>query len=174
MSVAVRVHVPLDRDGYLRRTCPACGFEFKLPAPPSDLGDPFELGVRRVMPNNIDANGPREERCCPYCGTRAVAQEFTPQNVVEQMRTVAFAEAALPILSDLSRSIEQIFGRNRGGLIQLRAEMSVPERPRAFFAPEAPDGLVVRLACCNETLKIVTAWRGTLVCPACGAVTVLQ
>lgn len=70
----IRVHIPLDEEGFLRRKCPFCARQFKIIPPKDQVVDgcnEFEYPYMLEEEGSDETSAPYcEEQVmyCPYCG----------------------------------------------------------------------------------------------------------
>jgi len=79
------VKVNVDRDGFFRRTCPACGRDFKTAINESDLASVLTPEIERIGRElGITSDENNEDRetklTCPYCASQANISKMTHGN----------------------------------------------------------------------------------------------
>lgn len=77
-SVRFSITFALDRDEFLRRTCPSCGRDFKTQADPADLSSVLQPAFRRIETeigeisiSAAEGESKPQYLLCPYCNHRA-------------------------------------------------------------------------------------------------------
>jgi hypothetical protein len=157
MDEVLKMSVPLDSDGFLRRECPTCDREFKwLPS-----GDSEEGGNEDAI--EVDPGG----YFCPYCGVQAPPGSWSTKAQIEAAKAMTL-QHVLPELENLGRGI----GRSGGGLIDI--SLTVPDAPVTPTLTEEDDMLRIDFSCHpSEPLKILESWDRPVRCLLCGGETVL-
>ncbi len=177
----------LDPDGFFRRTCPSCGREFKVKAPPEDIAFSLqpafseiglEIGETTMGQSEDDEN--EKSVYCPYCGHKAEQSETLPEELVLYVKRWAMREFVLPQLRQMTAELERTFSSSHlrsGGLFSISVtfkgdDSTLPPRPIA--GPEQPDMKRVCLLCCHTEMKVLDSWLATVICPSCGTEAALQ
>lgn len=77
-SVRFSITFALDKDEFLRRTCPSCGRDFKTQADPADLSSVLQPAFRRIETeigeisiSAAEGESKPQYLLCPYCNHRA-------------------------------------------------------------------------------------------------------
>lgn len=146
--------IPLDSDGFLRRECPTCEREFKwLPTAEGEEATPtLAAGF-----------------FCPYCAVQAAPDAWLTQAQVDMATSIAYDEVVAPELESLKRSVEDL-NRSSGGLMGIRADMTIEEPEPAGELTETDDMRRVDFACHpTEPVKVLDDWHREVHCLVCGA-----
>jgi len=150
MGIDIRVSVPVDDDGFVRRACPACSREFK-----------WHNGPTEGAPEQESA---AEEYFCPYCASPAAPDQWFTEEQIDYFRQVAIAEFAPKIRDDFTKALEPL---NRSGL--LTAEVSGGDVGYPPPLTEDNDMLMVASPCHPyEPVKVDETWSEPLHCLVCG------
>lgn len=148
----VSVSLPLDGEGFLRRSCPTCEREFKWY--PSE-----EAGVEAE-------SAPEGGYYCPYCAIQASPDSWWTPAQLELVRGVVSKEIVEPELQKLERSFRDI-SRRSGGLISASMKSELP--PEADQLGETDDMRRVYFECHpNEPVKVLDDWVREVHCLICG------
>jgi len=150
-EITIPLSFPLDDDGFLRRSCPACRREWKWQA-----ALPQQPGQTKAQ---------AESNICPYCGQRAAVQEWltTDQRVYIEGSARPHAIAAVhDALSDIFR------GLNGGGVLRVTAdEPALPPVPPQLT--ETNDMVRIDVPCHpDELFKVDDVWSEGVYCIVCG------
>ena len=156
-EIQIPISFPLDSDGFLRRACPNCGYEFKWL--------PTEGDEQPSSPENY---------FCPYCGKPAPPGEWFTEEQVEYMRAkavdAAFEVVLRPSIDDLAESFEQL-GRASGGLFQFTTKVEKPTSQQAPPVFEPNDMKRIDFVCHpSEPIKVSEMWDGLVHCLCCGSI----
>jgi hypothetical protein len=138
------IQMPLDRDGYLRRACPACEREFKW------------------LPQDNGLPAPTEGYHCPYCGAVAASDSWW----TEDQLTFARAHAANLATDEVNKAFRGLRTSNRGPLqITITPARQTPVAPLV----EPNDMRIVEAPCHpSEPIKVSENWESTTNCLYCG------
>ena len=151
-NMEIRMEIPLDGDGYLRRGCPTCNREFKwfngrTDETPADWQDP-------------------ESYFCPYCGVGAPSDQWftdAQRSYALQVVGIHAGELIHDELEGLARGINR-----QGGMIR----MSVSGGDDTPLPPplSEPNDMVAVASPCHgfEPMKVAEGWDGPLHCLICG------
>lgn len=140
-EIRLRVELPLDTDGFLRRECEACGREFKWFQTEAGEGEPE----------------PEEDYFCPYCRNRE------GNWLTEDQREYATAKAGEAAAKELRSGLEGS-SRSRGFGIDITVD-----GPTAGPLREPNDMRRVDPSCHpKEPLKVLDGWNGEVHCLICG------
>ena len=147
-DVELSMSLPLDRDGFLRRECPACEREFKWrPTPEGEEGVPAPAGYH-----------------CPYCARTASADQWWTKGQVEAAEWQVYIEVLKPTLDRLGDGLR---GKS-DGLVQISTSIEWPERPPPLEEPD--DMRRIDFVChSTEPVKVALRWEGPVSCLICGA-----
>jgi uncharacterized C2H2 Zn-finger protein len=179
-QVQFNLEISPDRDGFLRRTCPSCGRDFKTEIDPADLAWALNTQIQRVSdevgvsPGQVAQEGTPENLRCPYCGHVAEASETHTEETVEYLKIFAYRDFAMPkidrMLSDLADSFGSR-GGGGGGLFSVSISFEhqrPPTPPRPIHGPEPADMKIINFLCCGKKIKVADRWDGVSVCSYCG------
>jgi len=143
----IRVPVPLDDDGFLRRECPACGREFKWFY--SEDSEPV----------------PTDGYACPYCAQTADADSWFTQAQIDVVHDAVGREIVDPMLDEFGREMRHA---SRGSFVQVDVTSS-PRPPRPQLT-EPNDMTRVDPSCHpKEPIKVLENWTDTVHCIVCAA-----
>lgn len=183
-SKTVNFHVSLstDRDGFLRRTCEACGRDFKTEIDPADLQWALSAQCQRmgleVGGEPESANVIAETLRCPFCEHEAAGTEMHTPETVEYLRRIVYREYMLPQINKAFSGLEDTLGsqRSSGGFLSISLSFShdrslLPVRP--MHGPEPADMKIVWFQCCGKRIKVPEGWSAIDVCSYCKAPVVL-
>jgi hypothetical protein len=149
-DVQIKMSVPLDSDGFLRRECPTCEREFKWRHTPS--------GEQSVA-------APDAGYFCPYCTSQAPAGSWWTKPQVEAQRSRIYDEVVKPKLDDFADSARQA----SAGFIKIDVTTTGPAKPPPLT--ESDDMRRVDFECHpTEPLKVLEDWNQPVHCLVCGAV----
>lgn len=183
-QVRFSLEISTDRDGFLRRTCPSCGRDFKTEIDPSDLSWALNTQIQRVSeevgvsPAEIAQEGTPDNLRCPYCQHEAESNDMHTEETVEYLKMFAYRDYALPMLDRMFSDLEDSFGDRGGGgglisfSISFKHERS-PMPPRPIHGPESADMKIVNFLCCGKRIKVADMWDDVGVCTYCGTQVVL-
>lgn len=157
MDEVLKMSVPLDSDGFLRRECPTCDREFKwLPSGDSDTDNDPSAGAGNAI--DTDPAG----YFCPYCGVQAPPSSWFTKAQIDAAKAVTL-QHIVPELENMGKGLE----RSSGGLIGIRVE--VPDAPDTPTLTEADDMVRVDFVCHpSEPLKVLESWDRDVRCLVCG------
>lgn len=151
-EVTLGMSIPLDSDGFLRRECPTCEWEFKW------LHTSDEEGTAAPV-----ADG---GYFCPYCGFQAPTNAWLTQAQVELAQNVVATEVVGPMLNKFANEMKGI-GRSSSGLIS--ADVTYDEPGKLDPLTEVDDMTRVDFECHpSEPVKVVDAWSKPVRCLICG------
>jgi hypothetical protein len=162
---------------FFRRTCPACGRDFKTEVSPGDLEWAVAPTVRRMgVDIGVDSSKKKAEDnylYCPYCDHKSLASETITDETRAYLHRLITRELVLPMVHKAFRGLDN-FSSPRGGFfsVEFRHERSILP-PRPIHGPELPDMRIVEFLCCGEKIKVSEAWTGVKVCTFCGTPVVL-
>jgi hypothetical protein len=170
------ITVALDRERFLRRTCPNCGLDFKTSVSEADLGWILANEVQRSSEFLAGTAVPDDQGptiLCPYCSTEAPATKMHTYETMAYIRRFALREIALPMIDKMFSGLSSSNNRS-GSFISISMEYSRGVRPiRPSCGPEPPDMLIVELLCCGEAIKVGPAGFDLKRCPLCMAAVVM-
>lgn len=149
-EVQIKMSLPLDSDGFLRRECPTCEREFKWLHTPA--------GQQSVA-------APEAGYFCPYCGVQAPAGSWWTKPQVEAQHARVYDEVVKPKLDDLAESAR----RASTGFIKVDMKTTGPPKPPPLTEPD--DMRRVDFACHpTEPVKVLDDWNQHVHCLVCGSV----
>lgn len=149
----MRIELPLDSDGYIRRQCPRCERVFKWHHAASDDVD----GAEEDTP---------EEYYCPYCGEPSAPDQWFTDEQVDYIQALASAEALRMVEQQLKPTVDTV--NRAGGFIKMDLEVPNAIPPAPLFEPD--DMVAVEPPCHPEEPIKVEPWDGKveLHCLVCG------
>ncbi len=177
-SVRFAITFALDKDEFLRRTCPNCGRNFKTQANPSELASILQPAFRRIENEIGDIsissaeNGSSPQYLfCPYCNHRAESGDMLTHEFLVYLKRFIIREYVLPKINNMFSDFADGFKSNSGSnsfiKIEIKAdfENTLPVRP--ISGPEPPDMTKVEMLCCGRMIKIYDGWFDLVRCPFC-------
>lgn len=177
-SVRFSITFDLDRDEFLRRTCPSCGRDFKTQANPDDLSSILQPAFRRIEEeiggislSTSDGEASPQSLSCPYCNYRAEAGEMLTEQFMVYLKRFVMREYVLPKINDMFSDFADGLGSNSRSnsffRIEIKAdfENTLPTRP--ISGPEPPDMTKVEMICCGRMIKVYDDWFDLEKCPFC-------
>lgn len=178
-QVRFSLEINPDRDGFLRRTCPSCGRDFKTEIDPADLAWALNTQIQRVSeevgvsPAEIAREGAPDNLRCPYCQHLTEANEMHTEETIEYLKMFAYRDYAMPMIDRMLSDFADSFGNRGGGggfiSISITAEHHrSPVPPRPIHGPEPADMKIVNFLCCGKKVKVVDRWSDVTVCTYCG------
>jgi hypothetical protein len=180
-QIQLSISISTDRDGFMRRTCSACGRDFKTAIDPADLQSLLSSYCQK---QGLDIGAARKEdtpTCflwCPYCSHRDQARHMMTEEITDYLKRIAYRECVLPMINRLFSGLQNSFGggRRSGGFISLSLEFkqSRPIAPvRPMHGPEPADLKIVKFLCCDKKVKVSEYWMDVSLCSFCGTEVVL-
>jgi uncharacterized Zn-finger protein len=152
----MRIELPLDSHGFLRRQCPYCEREFK-----------WHHGPAGDIPDGAPDS---DEYFCPYCGGGAESDAWWTEEQVETFQTAALNEV-LPGLADSLQ--DAVSPMNRSGVVRATISYDAGNPPAPLVEPD--DMVAVASPCHNyEPIKVSSEWNRPLHCLVCGAMFVVE
>jgi hypothetical protein len=179
-NTTFNITVNRDRDGFLRRTCPLCGRDFKTECSAADTVSILEPHIQRVgaefgVPLSAEAPGDRKGKDhvtlkCPYCGRESETSDTLTEETLTYLKRFVIREVIAPIAKKLLSAIGDSFGGSRSsdGFIsfEFRYKRSILS-PRPIHGPDPADMKIIDLQCCKKKVKISENWNGMEACPFC-------
>lgn len=165
--------INLDRDDFLRRTCPSCGRDFKTEADQADIEWAIGSQVRRVGAEigadlQTEVEPSHEHLTCPYCCAASEASETLPEEAINYVRRFAVREIVTPLLNRMFGDLEDSIDGGSGGFISVSFKHTRgTDEPRPIHGPDAPDMKIVEFLCCGERAKVADEWRNVSLCIYC-------
>ena len=157
-DIEIKVSIPLDDDGFLRRECPLCVRQFKIRPTEEKLQDLAEKGIQNYLIEENAEPEPEDEDetrqfTCPYCGQQSAADTWWTQEQLAYLQTFAENIATRMLNEQLIRPLKREFGRSSGGLISLSFDAQEMREREPWISPEENDMEVFDLACCSQKIK---------------------
>jgi hypothetical protein len=147
-EIRMSVQIPLDKDGFLRRACPHCRWQFKQWQGKSD--------ETRESP---------EAYYCPYCYASSSADSWYTTKQIEYIQQQALAEIVSPGLYRLQEQIQQA---SQNGLFRVEMTSHISMEPEPLT--EFNDMTQLVFSChVEEPIKIYEQWDQEVACLICGA-----
>lgn len=183
-QVRLGVSLSTDRDGFMRRTCPSCGRDFKTDYDEADLGSALAPQIRRIgreigVPLEVgeeEDEQPEAQLFCPYCGCKRGYSEMFTEDAIRYLHRHIMREIVLPMLDKtFSRAFDRE-GRSRtsGGLVSMSLEYNRSlQRCRPIHGPEPPDMKTIAFLCCGRRAKVASRRHQVEGCPYCKTAVVL-
>lgn len=178
-SVRFSITFALDKDEYLRRTCPSCGRDFKTQADPADLSSMLQPAFRRIEAELgemfVSAAGGETKTqylSCPYCNYRAESGDMLTSEFQSYLKCFVMREYVLPkinnMFSDSANGLKSSSRSNSFIKFEIKADFDNTLPPRPISGPEPPDMTKVEMLCCGRMIKIYDGWFDLEKCPFCG------
>lgn len=148
-----KIILPTDEGGMLGRECPNqdCSGYFKI-----------KLGT-----------GIQEEefqQTCPYCGTKADAQDFSTHEQVEYAKSLVMREIQKAIGADLQKWGKNLERSTRGGFIQFKTEYKATPMPIYYYEEKKLETTLT----CEKCGLAYSVFGKFAYCPDCGVDNTLQ
>ena len=169
--ISLSFNLSLDREGFLRQTCPSCGLDFKVDTEEAEHAWRLAAYIAQIAPEEVpDPDAPEPEPLfCPYCGLSSSPQSMHTRHTVEYIQRLVYRDYMLPALNPLLEAMTELGRASRGGPLEIRCDLEELSRPpRPFHGPEPPDLTTVHFLCCNRCAKIHEAWLAPPQCVYCG------
>lgn len=180
--------VTLDRDRFLRYTCPSCGLDFKLPAADGDLAYLLapalermgaELGLSLSSMEASDSVPPKGSLLthCPYCNHESNPSSMLTDELRRYLHRWILRVYVLPRLHKTLGSIANSGGsQSQGGFLSISFSLeysrgSLPPRP--IYGPDVADMTIISLLCCSNRIKVLDRLIHLSLCPFCQSEIVL-
>jgi hypothetical protein len=145
------IAMPLDSEGFLRRSCPNCERELKWITAERDK-DPTPA--------------PEGGYFCPYCGLQGPVDAWWTEAQLEAAKALAYREVVGPQLEGLAASIE----RSGSDFVSFETNVTAPPEPATLVEPD--DMHRIDFDCHDEPVKVADDWAEAVHCPICGVVKV--
>lgn len=179
-SVRFSISFALDKDEFLRRTCPSCGREFKTKADPADLSSILQPAFRRIEAeigeislSIAEGKSSSQFLSCPYCNYHAESGDMLTKEFRAYLKRFIMREYMLPkindIFSDFADGLKSTSRSNSFFRIETKADFENTLPPRPISGPEPPDMTKVEMLCCGQVIKIYDGWFDLEKCPFCKA-----
>lgn len=177
-SARFSITFALDKDEFLRRTCPSCGRDFKTQADPADLSSILQPAFRRIETEIGEISLATAEGesnplylSCPYCNHRAESGDMLTERFQIYLKRFIIREYVLPkvnsMFSDFAEGLKSTSKSNSFIKIELKADFDKTLPPRPISGPESPDMTKVEMLCCGRMIKVYDGWFGLEKCPFC-------
>jgi len=146
----VRMAVPLDPDGFVRRACPNCEREFKC--------------IIAAAEEEHEATAPPPGGYhCPYCGQQGPANSWWTEAQLEAAKSEVFREVVRPELERFAESMRH----GSGDFLSVDVEISPSAEPPPLT--ESGDMRWVDFECHpSEPVKVLDDWGQEVHCMICG------
>ncbi len=178
-AVHFSISIALDKDEFLRRTCPNCGRSFKTKADPDDLASILQPAFKRIENEigDVSISTEHEEHepqylSCPYCKFHAESGDMLTGEFQIYLKRFVMREYVLPQInkmhSDFTDGHSSTFRSNSFLRFEVKADFENILPPRPISGPEPPDMTKVEMLCCGETIKLYDGWYDLEECPFCG------
>jgi hypothetical protein len=171
-NILYNLSLSLDRDNYFRRTCGACGRDFKSKYDESDLAWAISPQIQRLGLEIGGKPGDRDEDInyffCPYCGHHAESSDMLSDEVLQYIKRHIIREFVLPMTNKMFSGLENT-GSKKGGFLSIEFifDKSIYP-PRPIHGPEPADMKIVEFLCCNNRAKVSEKWNLIDRCIFCG------
>ncbi len=175
-TLQLAVSISTDRDGFMRRTCPSCGRDFKTRIDPVDLQWALSSYCRRTehdVGEERDDKRPRSYIWCPYCAQQNEAEQTLTEETVAYLKRIVYREVVAPKLNEAFAALEDSHGgrSHSGGPFSMSVKFThfrpvLPVRP--IHGPEPADFKIVKLLCCDKAIKVSEGWADVCKCSFCG------
>lgn len=170
-NIQLSINMPLDDDGFFRRSCPFCQKKFKVHLKQEELGELAQTAVSGFMLAEDDKEDTEEapeaapeELFCPYCGQRAAKERWWTNEQVAYIQVFANNIASKIINENLIDQLSRTFAGSQS--ITFKGEKMQYQEP--WISPEINDMQISELPCCERKLKIEENWQDTVHCFFCG------
>lgn len=179
-SVHFSITFALDRDEFLRRTCPICGRSFKTQADPEDLASILQPAFKRIE-NEIGGISLSTEQeniklqylFCPYCNHHAESGDMLTNEFQIYLKRFVMREYVLPKINNMfagfADGLKSTARSNSFLRLEVKADFDNVLPPRPISGPEPPDMTKVEMLCCGRVIKIYDGWFELEECPFCGS-----
>jgi uncharacterized Zn-finger protein len=171
-NVHIGLSLSMDKDSFLRRTCPSCGQDFKTETEVADIAWMLAPQIRRmgleIGEDETQNNSHDDNLYCPYCGHQTEASNTFTEETVNYIHRHIMREIVLPMTNKAFSGFNGI-NKNTGGLISINFEYSrgtLPPRP--IHGPEPCDMIEVDFLCCGRKAKVKEGWVSLSTCVFCG------
>lgn len=169
------VSLQVDRDGFLRRSCPSCGRDFKTEVDEAELQWELVSHCRRIGAEigAVESKERVTDRLrCPYCGHEDASSEMHTEDTLTYLKRLTLREYVVPQMNKLFSGMQDSFGRggHSGGLISVSWEFKHTREtlpPRPMHGPEPADFKIIQFLCCGKKGKIAEGWTQVDNCPYC-------
>jgi len=174
-EIELRIELPLDDGGFLRRECPLCRREFKVLVGAEELDDLASHGLESFLldedtdeteqdPQHVE--GP--QLTCPYCGQQAESDNWWTEEQLAYVRTFAENIVAEMANKQLIRPLKRRYGGRRSGIVSISFEGNELPVEDPWISPGVNDMEVFNLPCCGRQIKVDEGWSETVHCHFCG------
>jgi DNA-directed RNA polymerase subunit RPC12/RpoP len=177
-SVHFSITFALDKDEFLRRTCPRCGRSFKTLTDPSDLASILQPAFKRIeneiggITLSTDQEQELQYLSCPYCNHRAESGDMLTYAFQAYLKRFVVREYVLPqinkMFSDFADGLPSTSRSNSFMSLEVKVDFDNVLPPRPISGPEPPDMTKIELLCCGKMIKVYDNWFDLDECPFCG------
>lgn len=179
-QVRFSITFPLDKDEFLRRTCPSCGRAFKTKADPSDFTSILQPAFKQIENEigGIALSTEQEKKepqylSCPYCKYHAESGEILTEEFQTYLERFVIREYVLPkinnIFADFADNLKSTSRSSSFLKIEVKNNYENVLPPRPISGPEPPDMTKVEMLCCGQEIKVYDSWFDLEECPFCGS-----
>lgn len=177
-SVRFSITFALDKDEFLRRTCPSCGRDFKTQADPADLSSILQPAFRRIEAeigeislSASEGESSHQNLTCPYCNHQTESGDMLTNEFRVYLKRFVMREYVLPkintMFSDFANGLKSTSRSNSFIKFEVKADFENTLPPRPISGPEPPDMTKVEMLCCGRMIKIYDSWFDLEKCPFC-------
>lgn len=177
-SVRFSITLALDKDEFIRMSCPSCGREFKTQADPADLSSILQPAFRRIESEigEIPLSTAEGETnpiylSCPYCNHRAEWGDMLTAEFQNYLKRFVIREYVLlqinNIFSDFADGLRSTSRSTPFFSIEVKVDSENTLPPRPISGPEPPDMTKIELLCCGRAIKVYDNWFDLEKCPFC-------
>lgn len=156
-QVKLKMNLPLDDDGFLRRECPHCQEQFKWHSTPND---------------DAAQTSPLPTYFCPLCGEAAKADAWWTQDQIEHATAITKAQVLGPLLNKFGSDLERL---NRPG-----SSFRITTNPVHYAEPaplsSEPNDMRAIVPACHpeEPVKVPEERHKPIHCIVCGQTVPLE
>ena len=143
----IRLGLPLDSRGLLRRECPQCHRQFKVAL----FGDGADLSPGKTL-------------TCPYCAAARPRDQFFTKEQARHVTEAVSAEVVAPSVDQFARNLEKM--NQPGSPVRFEIKRSAKRPVRRLTERDDMDAR--ECAACRFTFATAPPHQGSLHCPACG------
>lgn len=168
--IEMNISMPLDGEGFFRRSCPFCQKEFKVLLNQDELGELTQTAVSGFMLETDEEDSeetPEEasqELFCPYCGQQAPKEQWWTNEQLAYIQVYISNIASKLINENLIDPLSRSLSGSQS--ISFKGEKMEYQEP--WISPETDDMEIKELPCCQRKIKIEENWSGTIHCFFCG------
>jgi len=173
-EIRLDVSFPLDDDGFFRRQCPLCRWEFKIQLPEEDLTTLAQKGLQNYLVDEGLVEAPEDlepdetQFMCPYCGQESDHDSWWTEEQARYIQVFAHNIAARIVNEQLVRPLKRQAKGRPTDLISIRIEATEMKYVEPWISPEESDMTPFELPCCNRRIKVLDEWLDVVHCYFCG------